>query len=70
MGGYDVRVYTSLYRNEIVGMVLVDALIPIRESFSPELKNMEGSWNREAQFMRLPCRSEFRACWASAKTMP
>jgi len=52
MGGYDVRVYTSLYRNEIVGMVLVDASHPDQENrFPPELKNMEGSWQRESQFI-------------------
>jgi pimeloyl-ACP methyl ester carboxylesterase len=52
MGGYDVRVYTSMYRDEIVGMVLVDASHPDQENrFPPELKNMEGSWNREAQFI-------------------
>ena len=52
MGGYDVRVYTSRYRNEIVGMVLVDASHPDQESrFPAELKNMEGSWHREAQFI-------------------
>ncbi|HKV76646.1 MAG TPA: alpha/beta hydrolase [Candidatus Sulfotelmatobacter sp.] len=52
MGGYNVRVYTSLYRNEIVGMVLVDASHPDQENrFPAELKNMEGSWHREAQFV-------------------
>jgi pimeloyl-ACP methyl ester carboxylesterase len=52
MGGYDVRVYTSLYRNEILGMVLVDASHPDQENrFPPELRNMEGSWHREAQFI-------------------
>jgi pimeloyl-ACP methyl ester carboxylesterase len=52
MGGYDVRVYTSLYRNEIVGMVLVDASHPDQENrFPPELKTMEGSWQRESQFI-------------------
>jgi len=52
MGGYNVRVYTGLYRNEIVGMVLVDASHPDQESrFPAELKNMEGSWHREAQFI-------------------
>jgi len=52
MGGYDVRVYASLYRNEIVGMVLVDASHSDQENrFPPELKNMEGSWHREAQFI-------------------
>ena len=28
MGGYDVRLYASLYRNEVAGMVLVDASHP------------------------------------------
>ena len=52
MGGYDVRVYTSRCRNEIVGMVLVDASHPDQENrFPAELKNMEGSWHREAQFI-------------------
>jgi pimeloyl-ACP methyl ester carboxylesterase len=52
MGGHDVRVYTSRYRNEIVGMVLVDASHPDQENrFPAELKNMEGSWHREAQFI-------------------
>jgi pimeloyl-ACP methyl ester carboxylesterase len=54
MGGYDVRVYTSLYRNEIVGMVLVDSSHPDQENrFPPELKNMEGSWQRESQFVAV-----------------
>ena len=30
MGGYDVRFYAKLYPTEVAGMVLVDALIPIR----------------------------------------
>jgi pimeloyl-ACP methyl ester carboxylesterase len=52
MGGYNVRVYTRLYRNEVVGMVLVDASHPDQENLFPaELKNMEGSWHREAQFI-------------------
>jgi len=52
MGGYDVRVYTSLYRSEIAGMVLVDASHPDQENrFPPELKNLEGSWRREAEFV-------------------
>jgi pimeloyl-ACP methyl ester carboxylesterase len=54
MGGYDVRVFTSLYRNEIVGMVLVDASHPDQENrFPPELKNMEGTWQRESQFVAV-----------------
>ncbi len=52
MGGYNVRLYASLYRSEVVGMVLVDASHPDQDNrFPPELKNMEGSWLREAEFM-------------------
>jgi pimeloyl-ACP methyl ester carboxylesterase len=52
MGGYDVRLYASLYRSEVAGMVLVDASHPDQENrFPPELKNMEGSWQREALFV-------------------
>lgn len=52
MGGYNVRVYASMYRSDIVGMVLVDASHPDQESrFPPELKNLEGSWSREAEFI-------------------
>jgi pimeloyl-ACP methyl ester carboxylesterase len=51
MGGFDVRLYASLYRDEVAGMVLVDASHPDQENrFPPELKNMEGSWQREAMF--------------------
>jgi pimeloyl-ACP methyl ester carboxylesterase len=53
MGGFDVRLYASLYRNEVAGMVLVDASHPDQENrFPPELKNMEGSWLREAEFLK------------------
>lgn len=53
MGGYNVRVYASLYLNEVAGMVLVDASHPDQENrFPPELKNMEGSWQREAEFLQ------------------
>lgn len=52
MGGYDVRLYASLYRNEVTGMVLVDASHPDQDKrFPAELKNMEGSWIREAEFL-------------------
>jgi pimeloyl-ACP methyl ester carboxylesterase len=52
MGGYDVRVYTSMYHREIAGMVLVDASHPDQDNrFPPELKNLEGSWQRETQFI-------------------
>ncbi len=52
MGGYDVRVFASMYRAEVVGMVLVDASHPDQENrFPPDMKNMEGTFQREAQFM-------------------
>jgi pimeloyl-ACP methyl ester carboxylesterase len=52
MGGFDVRLFTSLYRSEVAGMVLVDSSHPDQENrFPPELKNMEGGWLREAEFL-------------------
>jgi pimeloyl-ACP methyl ester carboxylesterase len=52
MGGYDVRVYANMFRNDVVGMVLVDSSHPDQENrFPPELKSMEGSWQREAEFL-------------------
>ncbi len=52
MGGFDVRLYASLYRSEVAGMVLVDSSHPDQENrFSPEVKTMEGSWRREAEFL-------------------
>jgi pimeloyl-ACP methyl ester carboxylesterase len=52
MAGFDVRIFASLYRNEVAGMVLVDASHPEQENrFPPEIRNLEGSWRREAEFM-------------------
>ena len=52
LGGYNVRLYASLYRNEVAGMVLVDASHPDQDNRFPlELKNMEGTWLREAEFL-------------------
>ncbi len=54
MGGYDVRLFASLYRNEVSGMVLVDASHPDQEKrLSRELKDMEGTWLREAEFVEF-----------------
>ncbi len=54
LGGFNVRLYASLYRNEVAGMVLVDASHPDQENrFPPELKNMEGTWLREAEFLEF-----------------
>lgn len=52
MGGYNVRVFASVYSTEVAGMVLVDASHPDQENrFPPELKDMEGSWLREFEFL-------------------
>jgi pimeloyl-ACP methyl ester carboxylesterase len=52
MGGFNVRLYANLYRNEVAGMVLVDASHPDQENrFPSKLKDMEGSWMREAEFL-------------------
>jgi len=52
-GGYNVRVFTTLYRSEVAGMVLVDASHPDQENrFPPELRSMERSWRREAEFLK------------------
>jgi len=52
MGGFDVRLYAALYRSEVAGMVLVDASHPDQNNrFPPELKNMAGTWLREAEFI-------------------
>jgi len=54
MGGYDVRLYASLYPGEVAGMILVDASHPDQDKrFPPELKNLEGTWDREAEFLEF-----------------
>lgn len=52
MGGLDMRVFAGIYRNQVAGVVLVDASHPEQENRLPaELKSMEGTWNREAEFL-------------------
>jgi pimeloyl-ACP methyl ester carboxylesterase len=52
MGGYDVRLFANLYRNEVAGMVLVDSSHPDQENrFPPELKKTESTWLREAELI-------------------
>lgn len=54
MGGYDIRLYASLYRSEVAGMVLVDASHPDQENrLPPELKNLEGTQLHEAEFLEF-----------------
>jgi pimeloyl-ACP methyl ester carboxylesterase len=52
MGGYDVRLFASLYRNEVGGMVLVDASHPEQEKrFPPALNDLNKTWVREQEFL-------------------
>jgi pimeloyl-ACP methyl ester carboxylesterase len=54
MGGYDVRLFASLYRNEVAGMVLVDASHPEQQKrFPPALNDLDASWLREEEFLEL-----------------
>ena len=52
MGGFDVRLYYSLYRKEVAGIVLVDSSHPDQENRLPaEVKKMQASGLREAEFL-------------------
>jgi pimeloyl-ACP methyl ester carboxylesterase len=52
MGGFDVRLFASLYRSEVAGMVLVDASHPDQQNrLPPELRNLVGSSLRESEFL-------------------
>ena len=54
MGGYDVRLFTSLYRNQVAGMVLVDASHPEQQKrFPPALNDLDAGWIREEEFLEF-----------------
>jgi pimeloyl-ACP methyl ester carboxylesterase len=54
MGGFDVRLYASLYRSEVAGMVLVDSSHPEqRKRFPPALNDMDAGWLREQEFLQV-----------------
>jgi pimeloyl-ACP methyl ester carboxylesterase len=54
MGGFDVRLYASLYRNEVAGMVLVDSSHPEQQKrLPPALNDMDATWLREQEFMEF-----------------
>ena len=54
MGGFDVRLYASLYRSEIAGMVLVDSSHPEQQKrLPPALNDMDATWVREQEFMEF-----------------
>ncbi len=54
MGGYDMRLYASLYRSEVAGMVLVDASHPEQQKrFPAALNDMDASWVRDQEFLEF-----------------
>jgi pimeloyl-ACP methyl ester carboxylesterase len=54
MGGFDVRLYASLFRGEVVGMVLVDSSHPDQKKrLPPAVVDMERSWLRQAEFLEF-----------------
>lgn len=54
MGGFTVRLYASLYRDEVAGMVLVDSSHPEqRTRLPPALNDMDATWLREQEFMEF-----------------
>lgn len=54
MGGYDVRLYASLYRNEVAGVVLVDSSHPDQDRrFPAALKELEASVDHEVAIEKV-----------------
>jgi pimeloyl-ACP methyl ester carboxylesterase len=54
MGGFDVRLYASLYLSEVAGMVLVDSSHPEQQKrFPPALNDMDATWLREQEFFEF-----------------
>jgi pimeloyl-ACP methyl ester carboxylesterase len=51
VGGFNVRLYASLYPTEVAGMVLVDASHPAQlDRLPPGIKDMHADWLRKAEF--------------------
>lgn len=54
MGGFDVRLFASLYRSEVAGMVLVDSSHPQQQKrFPPALNDLDATWLREQEFLEF-----------------
>jgi pimeloyl-ACP methyl ester carboxylesterase len=50
MGGFDIRLYASLYRSEVAGMVLVDSSHPEQQNrLPPAINDLDATWLREQQ---------------------
>lgn len=51
LGGFDVRIYASLYRSEVAGMVMVDSSHPEQQKrLPPEVNDLDATWLREQEF--------------------
>jgi pimeloyl-ACP methyl ester carboxylesterase len=54
MGGFDVRIYTSLYHGEVAGMVLVDSSHPEQQKrLPPAVNDIAAGWVREQEFFEF-----------------
>jgi pimeloyl-ACP methyl ester carboxylesterase len=54
LGGFNVRLYASLYRTEVVGMVLVDSSHPEQQKrLPPTLNDIDAGWIREQEFLEF-----------------
>lgn len=52
MGGFNIRLFTSLYRSEVAGMVLVDSSHPEQQKRFPQaLNDLDKTWVREQEFL-------------------
>jgi pimeloyl-ACP methyl ester carboxylesterase len=52
MGGYNIRLFASIYRSEVAGMVLVDSSHPGQEKRFPQaLNDLDKTWVREQEFL-------------------
>ncbi len=54
MGGYDLRLYASLYHGEVAGMVLVDSSHSDQHwRLPPAINDLDAGWVREAEFLEF-----------------
>ncbi len=52
MGGFNVRLFASLYRGDVAGMVLVDSSHPEQQKRFPQaLNDLDKTWVREQEFL-------------------
>jgi pimeloyl-ACP methyl ester carboxylesterase len=54
VAGFDARIYASLYRNEVAGMVLVDASHPDQQKrFPAAVNDLDAGWVRDEEFLEF-----------------